>query len=84
MATDPGNHVWVANYNPTSYILTLSEFSAASGSLGTALSPSTGYGLDNGVATAYAIERYPGPDHRFELAACGCRTPIRDQSGYRP
>jgi hypothetical protein len=60
MANDPGNHVWVANYNPTSYILTLSEFSAASGSLGTALSPSTGYGLDNGMATAYAIENIPG------------------------
>jgi len=60
MATDAGSHVWVANYNPTSYILTLSEFSAASGSLGTALSPSTGYGLDNGMATAYAIENIPG------------------------
>jgi len=60
MATDPGNHVWVANYNPTSYILTLSEFSTASATIGTALSPSTGYGLDTGLATAYVIENIPG------------------------
>ena len=60
MATDPGNHVWIANFNPTTYLLTISEFSAASGSLGTALSPSTGYGLDNGVATAYAPNDIPG------------------------
>jgi streptogramin lyase len=60
MATDAGSHVWVANSNPTSLILTLSEFSAATGSLGTALSPSTGYGLDTGLATAYVIENIPG------------------------
>jgi hypothetical protein len=60
MATDPGNHVWVANFNPTTYVLTISEFSAASTSLGTALSPSTGYGLDSGVATAYAPNDIPG------------------------
>jgi len=60
MATDPGNHLWIANYNPTSYLLTLSEFSTVAGSLGTVLSPSTGYGLDNGVATAYIIENIPG------------------------
>jgi hypothetical protein len=60
MATDAGNHVWVANSGPTSLILTLSEFSAASGSLGTALSPSTGYGLDTGLATSYPIENIPG------------------------
>ncbi len=27
MATDPGNHVWIANFNPTTYLLTISEFS---------------------------------------------------------
>jgi hypothetical protein len=68
MATDPGNHVWVANSNPTSLLLTLSEFSAANGSLGTALSPSTGYGLDTGVATAYSIENIPG----LIIDASGC------------
>jgi hypothetical protein len=60
MATDPGNHVWVANYNPTSYILTLSEFSTANATIGMALSPSSGYGLDTGLAAAYAIENIPG------------------------
>jgi hypothetical protein len=60
MATDAGSHVWIANSNPTSLILTLSEFSTAVGSLGTALSPSTGYGLDTGLATAYVIENIPG------------------------
>jgi hypothetical protein len=60
MATDPGNHVWIANSGPTSLLLTLSEFSTAVGSVGTALSPSTGYGLDTGLATAYPIENIPG------------------------
>jgi hypothetical protein len=60
MATDPGNHVWIANSGPTSLILTLSEFSTAVGTIGTALSPSTGYGLDAGLATAYPIENIPG------------------------
>jgi hypothetical protein len=60
MATDAGSHVWVANSGPTSLILTLAEFSTANATIGTALSPSTGYGLDTGLATAYPIENIPG------------------------
>jgi hypothetical protein len=60
MATDAGNHVWIANSNPKSLILTLAEFSTASATIGTALSPSTGYGLDTGLATAYPVENIPG------------------------
>jgi hypothetical protein len=68
LATDPGNHVWVANSNPTSLILSLSEFSTATGSTGSALSPSTGLGLDTGLATAYVIENIPG----LIIDASGC------------
>jgi hypothetical protein len=38
----------------------ISEFSAASGSLGTVLFPSAGCGIDNGVATAYTPNDIPG------------------------